>query len=146
MYELLQLQPPVRDATVRDVQANGKSRLNTFAAITDSLKAYTPELATDPAVRARRPGLVGRLQPLGIYDALGAASRVGVPRQRVHGGERPLSPVPPELRGAASDPARRSTSAIAAPGAAGAQDTPTASNPWQPAGVDCDPSQVLPGK
>jgi hypothetical protein len=145
MYELLQLQPPVRDATVRDVQANGKTRQNTFAAITDSLKAYTPELAS---IRPYAPDALGWMDDFshsGIYDALGAASRVGVHASAFTEANGQLSPVPPELRGQAFEAGAALNQRNRCPGAA---EHPNAdgSNPWKPAGVDCDPSQVLPGK
>ena len=74
-YELLNLQPPLRDHTVKDIQANGKTRQNAFAAVTQSLKDYIPELA---AVRPYAPDALGWMDDFshsGIYDALGGASR-----------------------------------------------------------------------
>jgi phospholipid/cholesterol/gamma-HCH transport system substrate-binding protein len=145
LYELLRLQPAVRDATVKDVQANGKKRQNTFAAIVDSLKAYTPEVA---AIRPYAPDAVGWMDDFshsGIYDALGAASRVGVHASAFALANGQLSPVPPELRGAAFSSGAALNQRDRCPGAAEHRN-PDGSNPWKPAGVDCDPSQVLPGK
>jgi phospholipid/cholesterol/gamma-HCH transport system substrate-binding protein len=145
-YELLQLQPAVRDATVKDVEANGKKRQNTFAAITQSLEAYVPELA---ATRPYVPDAVGWMDDFshsGIYDALGAASRVGIHASAFTLANGQLSPVPPELRGAAfQDGPAALNQRNRCPGAA-EHPNPDGSNPWKPAGVDCDPSQVLPGK
>jgi phospholipid/cholesterol/gamma-HCH transport system substrate-binding protein len=143
--ELTKLQVPLRDATVKDVDANGKNRQNAFAAITDSLKAYIPEIAT---VRPYAPDAVGWFDDFshsGIYDALGAASRVGIHASAFTLSNGQLSPVPPELRSAALQSAAAFNQRNRCPGAA-EHASPDGSNPWKPAGLDCDPSQVLPGK
>jgi phospholipid/cholesterol/gamma-HCH transport system substrate-binding protein len=145
-YELLNLQPPVRDATVRDVEANGAKRQNTFAALTDSMKAYMPELMH---IRPYTPDAVGWMDDFshsGIYDALGAASRVGVHASAFTLANGQLSPLPPELRDQAFNQGPAAVNQRnRCPGAAEHRN-PDGSNPWKPAGVQCDPNQVLPGK
>jgi phospholipid/cholesterol/gamma-HCH transport system substrate-binding protein len=144
-YELLNLQPPLRDHTVKDIQANGKTRQNAFAAITQSLKDYIPELA---AVRPYAPDALGWMDDFshsGIYDALGAASRVGVHASAFTEANGQLSPVPPELRGKVFESGAALNQRNRCPGAA-EHKNPDGSNPWTPAGIDCDPSETLPGK
>ena len=82
----------------------------------------------------------------GIYDALGAASRVGVHASAFAAANGQLSPVPPELRGAGVRGRRGAQPAQPLPGRRRAQEPDDGSNPWKPAEVDCDPDQVLPGK
>ena len=72
------LQPPLRDVTTREVKANGKERDGAFPASQDALKGNTPEFAF---FRPYTPDLLGWFDDFshsGIYDALGAASRVGI--------------------------------------------------------------------
>lgn len=145
LLELTNLQVPLRDATVRDVQANGAKRQNAFAAITQSLKDYTPELA---ALRPYAPDALGWMDDFshsGIYDALGAASRVGIHASAFTEANGQLSPVPPELRGKAFESGAALNQRDRCPGAA-EHSNPDGSNPWKPAGLNCDPSEVLPGK
>ena len=53
--------------------------------------------------------------------------------------------MPPELRGAAFESGAALNQRNRCPGSAEHKNE-DGSNPWQPAEVDCDPSQVLPGK
>jgi phospholipid/cholesterol/gamma-HCH transport system substrate-binding protein len=145
LVELNRLQPPLRDATVRDVQANGKRREGAFPAAARAMRAYVPELA---AIRPYTPDVVGWMDDFshsGIYDALGASSRVGVHASAFTFLNGQLSPVPPELRGQAFQAAAALNQRNRCPGAA-EHPNDDGSNPWRPPGVDCDPSQVLPGK
>jgi phospholipid/cholesterol/gamma-HCH transport system substrate-binding protein len=143
--ELTKLQVPLRDATVRDVEANGAKRQNAFAAVTQSLKDYVPEVG---AVRPYAPDALGWFDDFshsGIYDALGAASRVGIHVSAFTEANGQLSPVPPELRGQAFEAGAALNQRNRCPGG-GEHKNPDGSNPYKPAGVDCDPNQVLPGK
>ena len=143
--ELTRLQPSLRDATVREVEANGKERQAAFPAITRALKESAPIIAS---VRPYAPDALGWFDDFshsGIYDALGAASRVGVHASAFVAAGGLLSPVPPELRGAAFEQAAALDQRNRCPGSAD-HVNPDGSNPWKPAEVDCDPSQVLPGK
>jgi phospholipid/cholesterol/gamma-HCH transport system substrate-binding protein len=143
--ELTKLQPALRDATVREVEANGKKRQAAFPAITQAVKDYAPIIAS---VRPYAPDALGWFDDFshsGIYDALGAASRVGIHASAFTLANGQLSPVPPQLRGAAFESGAALNQRNRCPGAAEHRN-PDGSNPWQPAGVDCDPNQVLPGK
>jgi phospholipid/cholesterol/gamma-HCH transport system substrate-binding protein len=143
--ELTRLQPSLRDATVREVEANGKERQAAFPAITDALEESAPIVAS---VRPYAPDALGWFDDFshsGIYDALGAASRVGIHASAFVAANGQLSPVPPELRSAAFEQAAALNQRNRCPGG-GEHRNPDGSNPWKPAEVDCDPSQVLPGK
>ena len=145
LYELLRLQPPLRDATVRETNANGKKRQAAFPAIARALKDAGPIVAS---VRPYTPDALGWMDDFshsGIYDALGAASRVGVHASAFALANGQLSPVPPSLRGSAFEEAATLNQRNRCPGSA-EHPNPDGSNPWKPAEVDCDPSQVLPGK
>jgi phospholipid/cholesterol/gamma-HCH transport system substrate-binding protein len=143
--ELTRLQPMLRDATVREVEANGKERPAAFPTITKALKDAAPIVAS---VRPYAPDALGWFDDFshsGIYDALGAASRVGIHASGFVAANGQLSPVPPELRSAAFEQAAALNQRNRCPGSA-EHKNPDGSNPWKPAEVDCDPSQVLPGK
>jgi phospholipid/cholesterol/gamma-HCH transport system substrate-binding protein len=143
--ELTNLQPAVRDATVREVDANGEKRESSFAATTNALREYIPEIAS---VRPYAPDALGWFDDFshsGIYDALGAASRVGVHASAFTLANGQLSPVPPELRDEAFTAGAALNQRNRCPGSA-EHPADDGSNPWKPEGVDCDPSQVLPGK
>jgi len=143
--ELTRLQPKLRDATVREVEANGKERQAAFPAITRAVKDSAPLVAS---VRPYAPDALGWFDDFshsGIYDALGAASRVGIHASAFTLANGQLSPVPPELRSAAFEGAAALNQRNRCPGG-GEHRNPDGSNPWKPAEVDCDPSQVLPGK
>jgi hypothetical protein len=78
LLELTRLQPSLRDATVREVEANGDERQAAFPAITRALKDAAPIVSS---VRPYAPDALGWFDDFshsGIYDALGAASRVGI--------------------------------------------------------------------
>jgi phospholipid/cholesterol/gamma-HCH transport system substrate-binding protein len=145
MYELQKLQPPLRDATVRDVHENGKTREGAFPASVKALHDYIPELAF---VRPYTPDVLGWFDDFshsGIYDALGAASRVGVHASAFAFLNGQLSPVPPELRGESFNAGASVNQRNRCPGSA---EHPAAdgSNPWKPTpDYNCDPNQRLPG-
>jgi phospholipid/cholesterol/gamma-HCH transport system substrate-binding protein len=145
LLELTRLQPSLRNATVREVEANGDKRQSAFPAITRALKDAAPIVAS---VRPYAPDALGWFDDFshsGIYDALGAASRVGIHASAFALANGQLSPVPPQLRSPAFESGAALNQRNRCPGAA-EHKNPDGSNPWQPAGVDCDPSQVLPGK
>ena len=143
--ELTRLQPSLRDATVRKVEANGSEREAAFPAIARSVRDYAPIVAS---VRPYAPDALGWFDDFshsGIYDALGASSRVGVHASAFAAANGQLSPVPPELRGQAFESGAALNQRNRCPGSAEHRN-PDGSNPWKPAEVDCDPNQVLPGK
>jgi phospholipid/cholesterol/gamma-HCH transport system substrate-binding protein len=143
--ELTRLQVPLRDATVREVEANGAKRQAAFPAIARSVRDYAPIVAS---VRPYAPDALGWFDDFshsGIYDALGAASRVGVHASAFETANGQLAPIPPQLRGPAFESGAALNQRNRCPGAA-EHKADDGSNPWQPQGVDCDPSQLLPGK
>ena len=130
---------------MREVEANGHKRQAAFPAITRAVKDAAPIVAS---VRPYAPDALGWFDDFshsGIYDALGAASRVGIHASAFALANGQLSPVPPQLRAPAFESGGALNQRNRCPGAA-EHKNPDGSNPWQPAGVDCDPSQVLPGK
>jgi phospholipid/cholesterol/gamma-HCH transport system substrate-binding protein len=146
LVDLMKLQPALRDATVKDVEANGKKREGAFPATAKAFDSYVKQLAF---IRPYTPDAVGWFDDFshsGIYDALGAASRVGIHASAFTELNGQLTPVPPELRGAALEAGAALNQRNRCPGAA---EHPSAdgSAPYKPsADFDCDPSQVLPGK
>jgi phospholipid/cholesterol/gamma-HCH transport system substrate-binding protein len=76
LIELTKLQPGLAAVAVKNVQANGKSRLGTFPQTTISLNDFTPELAV---ARPYAPDLTGWFEGfshIGVDDANGATSRI----------------------------------------------------------------------
>jgi hypothetical protein len=109
------------------------------------VREYAPIVAS---VRPYAPDALGWFDDFshsGIYDALGAASRVGIHASAFTAANGQLSPVPPELRSAAFESGAALNQRNRCPGSAEHKNE-DGSNPWKPADVDCDPSQVLPGK
>jgi phospholipid/cholesterol/gamma-HCH transport system substrate-binding protein len=143
--ELTRLQPALRDATVREVEANGEKRQAAFPAIARAVKDAAPIIASARPYAPDALGWFDDFSHSGIYDALGAASRVGIHASAFTLANGQLSPVPPELRAAAFESGAALNQRNRCPGAA-EHKNPDGSNPWKPSEVDCDPNQVLPGK
>ena len=138
-------QAALRDATVKDVEANGEKRKGAFPASAQAMRDFAPVISF---LRPYTPDVVGWFDDFshsGIYDALGAASRVGVHASAFTLANGQLSPVPPQLREAAFRAGATLNQRNRCPGSAEHRN-PDGSNPWKPAEVDCDPDQVLPGK
>ncbi|MEA2312691.1 MAG: phospholipid/cholesterol/gamma-HCH transport system substrate-binding protein [Solirubrobacteraceae bacterium] len=146
LVDLNNLQPALRDATVRDVTVRGKTRQASFAASAQSLHDYAPEVGF---VRPYAPDALGWFDDFshsGIYDALGAASRVSLNTSAFTLLNGQLSPVPPELRGQAFQAGATLNQRNRCPGSADHK-ADDGTNPWKPTSdFNCDPSQVLPGK
>jgi phospholipid/cholesterol/gamma-HCH transport system substrate-binding protein len=146
LVELQNLQPPLRDATVRDVNANGKTRQGSFPASARALRDFAPVIGF---MRPYTPDVMGWFDDFshsGIYDALGAASRVGIHASAFALANGQLSPVPPQLRDEAFSAGATINQRNRCPGA-GDQEADDGSNPYKPTpDFNCDPSQVLPGK
>ena len=150
LIELMNLQEPLRDVTTRKVQANGKERDGAFKASQDALKGATPEFAF---FRPYTPDLLGWFDDFshsGIYDALGAASRVGIHANAFAltgaGGAGQYELIPPELRASALQATLTTGQNNRCPGG-GEHKTDDGSGPYKPTpDFPCDPSQVLPGK
>jgi phospholipid/cholesterol/gamma-HCH transport system substrate-binding protein len=150
LIELTNLQVPLRDVTTRKFQANGKERDGAFEASQDALRGNTPEFAF---FRPYTPDLLGWFDDFshsGVYDALGAVSRVGVHANPFalagSGGAGQYEVIPPELRGPALQATLERRQNNRCPGG-GDHKTDDGSGPWKPTpDYPCDASQVLPGK
>ena len=113
--ELTRLQPPLRDATVREVEANGKKREGAFPADHALRARLRADRRLRAPVRAGRARLVRRLQPLRHLRRARRRLARRHPRERVHRGQRPaLARAAGAARRRPSSRARRSTSATAA--------------------------------
>ena len=150
LIELTSLQVPLRDVTTRKFAANGKQRDGAFKASQDALEGNTPEFQF---FRPYTPDLLGWFDDFshsGVYDALGAVSRVGIHANAFAltgaGGAGQFEVIPPELRGPALEATLERRQNNRCPGG-GEHRTDDGSGPYKPTpDFPCDPSQVLPGK
>ena len=114
----------------RQVKANGKQRDGAFKASQDALKGNTPEFAF---FRPYTPDLLGWFDDFshsGVYDALGAASRVAIHANAFAltgaAGAGQFEVIPPELRGTALEADARSATRTTAARAAASTSPTTA--------------------
>jgi phospholipid/cholesterol/gamma-HCH transport system substrate-binding protein len=146
LIDLQRSQPPLRDASTRPVQDNGARRESAFDAATKALDDSAPQLAF---IKTYAPDLLGWWDDFshsGVYDALGAVSRVGSHGSAFTLLNGQLSPVPPELRAQAFAAGATLGQRNRCPGSS-EHPNPDGSNPFHPdADFPCDPSQHLPGK
>jgi phospholipid/cholesterol/gamma-HCH transport system substrate-binding protein len=150
LIELTNLQVPLRNVTTRKVNANGKLRDGAFKASQDALKGNTPEFNF---FRPYTPDLLGWFDDFshsGVYDALGAVSRVGVHANAFAltgaGGAGQFEVIPPELRGPALEATLQRRQNNRCPGG-GEHKADDGSSPYKPTpDYPCDATQVLPGK
>jgi phospholipid/cholesterol/gamma-HCH transport system substrate-binding protein len=150
LIELTSLQVPLRDVTTRKFQANGKERAGAFKASQEALKGNAPEFAF---FRPYTPDLLGWFDDFshsGTYDALGAASRVGIHANPFAltgaGGLGQYKLVPPKLRGPALEATLERRQNNRCPGG-GEHKTDDGTGPYKPTpDFPCDPSQELPGQ
>jgi phospholipid/cholesterol/gamma-HCH transport system substrate-binding protein len=145
VIDLTNGQPPLRDIAVGEVDENGESRPGAFPASSKALEDVTPQIGYLRPYTVDLLGWFDDFSHSGTYDALGAASRVGIHASAFALLEGQLTPVPPGLRDevfqrlAATDQRNR------CPGG-GDHRSPDGSRPWKPTpDYNCDPSQVLPG-
>ena len=131
---------------MRNVNANGKEREGAFPASVKALREATPELAF---FRPYAPDLLAWFDDFshsGIYDALGASSRVAIHASAFAALNGQLAPVPPELRAEAFEAGTELDQRNRCPGSTehAADD---GSNPWKPSpDFNCDETQQLPGE
>jgi phospholipid/cholesterol/gamma-HCH transport system substrate-binding protein len=146
LIDLQNGQPALRDVSVRDVQENGKTREGAFPAAAKAFTGATPQFAFIRPYSVDLLGWFDDFSHSGVYDALGAASRVGTHASAFAFANGQLSPVPPELRAQAFAASANLGQRNRCPGSTDhvAED---GSNPYLP-GKDfpCDPTQLLPGK
>jgi phospholipid/cholesterol/gamma-HCH transport system substrate-binding protein len=146
LLDLTNAQVPLRDIAVRDVKENGKDRKGAFPASAEALDAATPQVAYIRPYTVDLLGWFDDFSHSGTYDALGAASRVGVHASAFALADGQLTPVPPELRDAAFKAAAATDQRNRCPGG-GDHRSSDGSRPWKPTpDFNCDPTQVLPGK
>jgi phospholipid/cholesterol/gamma-HCH transport system substrate-binding protein len=146
LVDLTYGQLPLRDVAVRKVNENGKDREGAFPASAQALEQATPEIAFLRPYTVDLLGWFDDFSHSGTYDALGAASRVGIHASAFSLINGQLTPVPPELREQAFQAAASTDQRNRCPGGG---DHPSAdgSRPWKPTpGFNCDASQTLPGK
>jgi phospholipid/cholesterol/gamma-HCH transport system substrate-binding protein len=149
LIELTNLQVPLRDVTTRKFQADGKLRDGAFKASQDALRGNTPEFAFFRPYTTDLLGWFDDFSHSGVYDALGAVSRVGVHANAFAlagaGGAGQFEVIPPELRGPALKATLETRQNNRCPGG-GDHKTQDGSGPWKPTpDYPCDASQVLPG-
>ena len=146
LIDLTNDQVPLRDVAVRDVKENGKERDGAFPSSTQALKDATPQIAYLRPYTADLLGWFDDFSHSGTYDALGAASRVGIYASAFAALDGQLTPVPPQLRDQAFQAAAATDQRNRCPGG-GDHRAGDGSRPWKPTpDYNCDPSQVLPGK
>jgi phospholipid/cholesterol/gamma-HCH transport system substrate-binding protein len=143
--DLLRAQVPLRDAAVGTTVEDGAPREGAFPASARALTEATPEVAFFRPYTTDLLGWFDDFSHSGVYDALGAASRVSPHASAfaLVGGQ--LQPVPPQLRGAALSATLQTGQRNRCPGAA-EHIAADRSNPWKPApGFDCNDAERLPG-
>ena len=146
LIDLTNDQVPLRDIAVRDVKDNGKERDGAFPASTKAIEQATPQVAYLRPYTADLLGWFDDFSHSGTYDALGAASRVGIYASAFSLVEGQLTPVPAELRDQVFQATASTDQRNRCPGG-GDHKSDDGSRPWKPsADFNCDPSQVLPGK
>jgi phospholipid/cholesterol/gamma-HCH transport system substrate-binding protein len=146
LVDLTNAQLPLRDVSVRDIEENGKAREGAFPASARALKDATPQVAYLRPYTVDLLGWFDDFSHSGTYDALGAASRVGIHASAFSVLDGQLTPVPPALRDRAFQVAAATDQRNRCPGG-GDHRAADGSRPWKPTpDYNCDPTQVLPGK
>jgi phospholipid/cholesterol/gamma-HCH transport system substrate-binding protein len=145
LIDLTNGQPPLRDVAVGDVNENGKERPGAFPASTQAFEDATPQLGYIRPYTVDLLGWFDDFSHSGTYDALGAASRVGVHASAFALVDGQLTPVPPELRDEVFQAVAKTDQRNRCPGG-GEHASDDGSRPWKPTpDFNCDPSQTLPG-
>jgi phospholipid/cholesterol/gamma-HCH transport system substrate-binding protein len=143
--DLMNAQPALRDIAVGTVEENGEDREGAFPASTKALENVTPQVGYLRPYTADLLGWFDDFSHSGTYDALGAASRVGIHASAFALLDGQLTPVPPELRDAVFQQVAATDQRNRCPGG-GDHRSDDGSRPWKPTpDFNCDPSQTLPG-
>jgi phospholipid/cholesterol/gamma-HCH transport system substrate-binding protein len=143
--ELMRAQLPLRDAAVGTTVEDGARRAGAFPASANALGEATPELAFFRPYTTDLLGWFDDFSHSGVYDALGASSRVAPHASAfaLVGGQ--LQPVPPQLRGAVLSATLQTGQRNRCPGSA-EHIAADRSNPYKPSpDYDCDDTERLPG-
>jgi phospholipid/cholesterol/gamma-HCH transport system substrate-binding protein len=145
LVDLTNAQLPLRDVAVRDTQESGQTRPGAFPNAAEALKGTTPELAYLRPYTVDLLGWFDDFSHSGTYDALGAASRVGIHASAFALLDGQLAPVPPELRDEAFSAAAATDQRNRCPGGAEHR-SQDGSGPYKPSpDYNCDETQTLPG-
>jgi phospholipid/cholesterol/gamma-HCH transport system substrate-binding protein len=145
LIDLTNAQPALRDIAVNEVNENGKDRPGAFPASTQALEQAAPQIGYLRPYTVDLLGWFDDFSHSGTYDALGAASRVGIHASAFTLLDGQLTPVPPALRDAAFQAVASTDQRNRCPGG-GDHRSEDGSRPWKPtAEYNCDPSQTLPG-
>ena len=144
IVELTKSNVPLRNIMLGPVEANGKQRDGAVPAMIQALQDQTEPTAH---LRPYTPDLLGWFDDFshtGVFDANGAAARSANNANAFADVNGVLAPIPPELR---AEVFRRTATLFQTNRCPGSADhiAPDKSNPWKPAGLDCDPTQLLPG-
>ncbi|MCW3011526.1 MAG: hypothetical protein JWO90_1930 [Solirubrobacterales bacterium] len=135
--------PALRDQAVREVERNGKRRPGSFPASAASLRGQMPVLQQFRPYAADFTGWLDDFSHSGIYDANGSATRSATSVNAFTAVGGTLVPVPPALRPQVFERVIRTGQNERCPGSA--ERSSDGSNPFVPAGVSCDPTQLPPG-
>ncbi len=145
LIDLTNGQVPLRDVAVRDVEAHGKERPGAFPASTQAFDEAAPQVGYLRPYTVDLLGWFDDFSHSGTYDALGAASRVGIHANAFTLVDGLLKPVPPELRDEVFQQVAETDQRNRCPGG-GEHRSKDGSRPWKPQpDYNCDPSQTLPG-
>jgi phospholipid/cholesterol/gamma-HCH transport system substrate-binding protein len=145
LIDLTNAQPALRDIAVGEVEDNGEDRQGAFPASGTALEQATPQLAHIRPYTVDLLGWFDDFSHSGTYDALGAASRVGIHASAFALLEGQLTPVPPALRDEVFQATASTDQRNRCPGG-GDHKSQDGSRPWKPTpDFNCDPSQTLPG-
>ncbi len=145
LIDLTNAQPALRDVAVGTVKDNGEDREGAFPASTKALENVTPQIGYLRPYTVDLLGWFDDFSHSGTYDALGAASRVGIHASAFAVLDGQLTPVPPELRDTVFQQVAATDQRNRCPGG-GDHKSDDGSRPWKPtADYNCDPSQTLPG-
>jgi len=145
LIDLTDAQVPLRDVAVGDVNENGEERPGAFPASTEAFDDVAPQVGYLRPYTVDLLGWFDDFSHSGTYDALGAASRVGIHANAFALLEGQLTPVPAELRDEVFQQVAETDQRNRCPGG-GEHPSDDGSRPWKPTpDHDCDPSQTLPG-
>ena len=151
LIELNNLAVPLAQATVGQVRANGALRPGAFTVSKQALNESVPELAVARPYAVDLTGWFEGYSHPGVYDANGAASRIGatVGLGSIQNGVLNLNPAllnNPGLREAFAKSALTTGQGDRCPGSMERGPTTGTSAGWYPeSGYPCDPSQVPTG-
>jgi phospholipid/cholesterol/gamma-HCH transport system substrate-binding protein len=141
LLELAQAIPPFRDVAIGPVQANGKERLGSFPAATESLRRQTPIFAFLRPYGVDLTGWFDDFSHSGSYDANGSFARSALNVNAFAAANGLLTPIPPALRDAVLQAVAQTGQGSRCPGSM-ERDPGDRSTPYVPSGIHCDPKQV----